>query len=108
MTKYAKQGKDEQFGKDPYYLRTIDEGPFYVVRGKLNTLTSLNGVKVNAGLQVLDKNDHVIPGLYAIGHDAGGVYGDTYDLKVGEGTASAFAINSGRMAVETIVNGGLK
>lgn len=108
MTKFAKQGKDEQFGKDPYYLRTIDQGPFYVVRGKLNTLTSLNGVKVNAGLQVLDKHDHVIPGLYAIGHDAGGVYGDTYDLKVGEGTASAFAINSGRMAVETIVNGGLK
>ena len=79
------------------------EGPFYIVRGKLNTLTSLNGVKVNAGLQVLDKNDHVIPGLYAIGHDAGGVYGEAYDLKIGEGTASAFAINSGRMAVKTIL-----
>ncbi len=103
ITKYAKQGKDEQFGKDPYYLRAVDTGPFYIVRGKLNTLTSLNGVKVNAGLQVLDKNDHIIPGLYAIGHDAGGVYGDTYDLKIGEGTASAFAINSGRMAVDTIV-----
>ncbi len=103
ITKYAKQGHDEQFGKDPYYLRAVDTGPFYIVRGKLNTLTSLNGVKVNAGLQVLDKHDHVIPGLYAIGHDAGGVYGDTYDLKIGEGTASAFAINSGRMAVEDIV-----
>jgi predicted oxidoreductase len=85
------------------YLRGISEGPFYIVRGKLNTLTSLNGVKVNAGLQVLDKNDHVIPGLYAIGHDAGGVYGEAYDLKIGEGTASAFAINSGRMAVKTIL-----
>ncbi|WP_443743782.1 FAD-dependent oxidoreductase [Sutterella sp.] len=103
MTKYAKQGKDEQFGKDPYYLRTIDQGPFYIVRGKLNTLTSLNGVKVNADLQVLDKHEHPIPGLYAIGHDAGGVYGDSYDLKVGEGTASSFAINSGRMAVEHIL-----
>lgn len=103
MTKYAKQGKDEQFGKDPYYLRTIDQGPFYIVRGKLNTLTSLNGVKVNKDLQVLDKHEHPIPGLYAIGHDAGGVYGDSYDLKVGEGTASAFAINSGRMAVEHIL-----
>ncbi|WP_295481080.1 hypothetical protein [uncultured Sutterella sp.] len=28
---------------------------------------------------------------------------DSYDLKVGEGTASAFAINSGRMAVEHIL-----
>ena len=26
-----------------------------------------------------------------------------YDLKIGEGTASAFAINSGRMAVKTIL-----
>ena len=103
MTKFAKQGRDDQFGKDKYYLRAVSEGPFYVVRGKLNTLTSLNGVKVNADLQVLDKNDHVIQGLYAIGHDAGGVYGDSYDLKVGEGTASAFAINSGRLAVRKIL-----
>ena len=103
ITKYARQGKDEQFGKDPYYLREVATGPFYVVRGKINVLTSLNGVKVNAGLQVLDKNDHVIPGLYAICHDAGGVYGDSYDLKVGEGTASSFALNSGRMAVMTIL-----
>lgn len=103
MTKFAKQGRDDQFGKDKYYLRAVSEGPFYVVRGKLNTLTSLNGVKVNADLQVLDKNGHVIQGLYAIGHDAGGVYGDSYDLKVGEGTASAFAINSGRMAVRKIL-----
>ncbi|MDO5531559.1 FAD-dependent oxidoreductase [Sutterella sp.] len=104
MTKYAKQGKDEQFGKDPYYLRAIDKGPFYVVRGKLNTLTSLNGVKVNANLQVLDKNEHVIPGLYALGHDAGGMYGDSYDLKVGEGTASSFAVTGGLMAVEHILS----
>lgn len=104
ITKYAREGKDEQFGKDPYYLREVATGPFYVVRGKLNTLTSLNGVKVNADLQVLTKEGHVIPGLYAIGHDAGGVYGDSYDLKVGEGTASSFAINSGRMAVMHILS----
>ena len=35
--------------------------------------------------------------------DAGGVYGDSYDLKVGEGTAPSFAINSGRMAVLNIL-----
>ncbi len=103
MTKYAKQGKDDQFGKSPEYLRTIDTGPFYVVRGKLNTLASLNGVKVNENLEVLNKDDKPIPGLYAIGHDAGGVYGDSYDLKIGEGTASSFAINSGRLAVKDIV-----
>ena len=104
ITKYAREGKDEQFGKDPYYLREVATGPFYVVRSKLNTHTSLTGVKVNADLQVLTKEGHVIPGLYAIGHDAGGMYGDSYDLKVGEGTASSFAINSGRMAVMHILS----
>lgn len=104
MTKYARQGRDDQFGKDPYYLREVATGPFYVIRGKLNTLTSLNGVKVTADLQVVDKNDHVIPGLYAVGHDAGGVYGDSYDLKIGEGTASAFALNSARLAVMHILS----
>ncbi len=86
MTKYAKQGHDDQFGKDPYYLQAVDTGPFYVVRGKLNTLTSLNGVKVNENLQVLDKNDHVIKGLYALGHDAGGVYGDLSLIHISEPT----------------------
>ena len=103
MTKYAREGKNAQFGKDPYYLREVATGPFYVVRGKLNTLTSLNGVRVNADLQVLTKEGHVIPGLYAIGHDAGGMYGDSYDLKVGEGSASSFAVNGGRIAVKNIL-----
>lgn len=103
MTKFARQGRDDQFGKDPYYLREVATGPFYVIRGKLNTLTSLNGVKVTENLEVLDKNDRVIPGLYATGHDAGGVYGDSYDLKVGEGTASSFAVNGGRIAVKNIL-----
>ncbi|MDO5530740.1 FAD-binding protein [Sutterella sp.] len=74
MTKFARQGRDDQFGKDPYYLREVSKGPFYIVRGKLDTPTSLNGVRVTSDLEVVDKNNHVIPGLYAIGHDAGGVY----------------------------------
>lgn len=40
MTKFAKQGRDDQFGKDKYYLRAVSEGPFYVVRGKLNLYRS--------------------------------------------------------------------
>ena len=58
---------------------------------------------LNAGAQPSAK-DQVIPGLYALGHDAGGVYGDSYDLRIGEGTASSFAINSARIAVENIID----
>ena len=104
MTKFAKQGKDTEFGKDKYYIRAVSKAPFYIVKGKLHTLASLNGVKVTENLQVVNAKDQVIPGLYALGHDAGGVYGDSYDLRIGEGTASSFAINSSRIAVENIID----
>lgn len=103
MTEYAKKGHDEQFGKDPKFLRKVDKAPFYIVRGKLHALASASGVRVTEFMEVVDKDDHVIPGLYAIGHDAGGFYGDTYDLKVGEGSASSFAVNGGRIAVKNIL-----
>lgn len=73
------------------------------MRGKLHALASASGVKVTKFMEVVNKDDRVIPGLYAIGHDAGGFYGDTYDLKVGEGSASSFAINGGRIAVKNIL-----
>ena len=104
MTAAAKAGVDTQFGKDKYYIRGVSKAPFYILKGKLHTLTSLNGVKVTENLQVVDKDERVIPGLYALGHDAGGVYGDSYDLRVGEGTASSFAINSARIAVKNILS----
>jgi len=40
-----------------------------------------------------------IPGLYAVGTDAGGLYGDTYDLLLG-GSTAGFAANTGRIAAE--------
>ena len=45
-----------------------------IVRGKIYRINQLKWcAKVNEGLQVLAKQDRPIPGLYAIGHDAGGV-----------------------------------
>ena len=102
MTKFAKEGKDEQFGKDKHFLRAVEKGPFYILKGQIHHLTTLGGAKVTDNLEVVDKDGKVIPGLYAVGHDAGGLYGDSYDLTIGEGTSSAFAINSARLAVKDI------
>ena len=44
-----------------------------------------------------------IPGIYAIGQDAGGLYSDSYDMHIAEGTASSWAINGGKLAVEHFV-----
>ena len=62
-------------------------------------LDTLGGIKINAHMEVLDKQDDIIPGLYAAGVIADGFEPETY---CGELTASAmgFAINSGRIAGE--------
>jgi fumarate reductase flavoprotein subunit len=40
----------------------------------------------------------VIPGLYAVGYDAGGMYGHDYGMHITSGLSSSFAMNSGRIA----------
>jgi fumarate reductase flavoprotein subunit len=54
-------------------------------------------------MQALDGKEEVIPGLYVTGQDMGGLYDSTYDL-LAEGSASSFALSSGRIAVRSIVS----
>jgi succinate dehydrogenase/fumarate reductase flavoprotein subunit len=96
--RYCAQGHDELFAKDRRYLRPLTGPKFYAVRGRAVFLGTMGGIKVNERLEVLDKKDTVIPGLYAGGFDAGGMYGDSYPIKSSSGLASAFALNSGRIA----------
>jgi fumarate reductase flavoprotein subunit len=65
----------------------------------MNFLGTLGGIKINEKTEVLDRNDRVIPGLYAVGNDAGGLYGDSYDV-ITSGASSGFALNSGRISGE--------
>ncbi|MCL2898932.1 FAD-dependent oxidoreductase [Brenneria tiliae] len=96
--RYARQGYDEEFYKDRIYLRSMEEGPYYAVKTVIKMFATLGGARVNEKFQVLDKQRQIIPGLYAIGQDAGGLYSDSYDMSIAEGTASAFAITGGRLA----------
>ena len=96
--RYCAQGHDELFAKDRRYLRPLLGPRFYAVRGRAVFLGTMGGIKVNEKLEVLDKKDVPIPGLYAGGFDAGGMYGDSYPIKSSSGLASAFALNSGRIA----------
>lgn len=91
--------QDDLFYKDPAYLKfTVQTGPFYAIRVSGSTYGSIGGVRVNEQLQALTAAGTVIPGLYAVGNDAGGLYDNTYpDV---EGLTIAFAVNSGRIAGE--------
>jgi fumarate reductase flavoprotein subunit len=50
-------------------------------------------------MEVLDKEENPIPGLYAVGADTGGWESDTY-CAILLGSAFGFAMNSGRIAAE--------
>jgi fumarate reductase flavoprotein subunit len=95
---FCDRGHDETFAKPPEYLRPLKEPPFYAVKCHTVFLGSIGGIKINHRMEVLDGGDEVIPGLYAVGTDAGGLYGDTYCFLPASGTTLAFAVNSGRIA----------
>lgn len=96
------KGHDSLFFKDPKFLRPVRKAPFYAINMAPSVLVSCGGIRVNGNLQVTDKNYKAIPGLYAVGMDASGLYGDTYNLDV-PGTANGFAHASGRVAARHVV-----
>lgn len=99
MNKSAAVREDSQFNKKSKYLRPIATGPFYAVKLLPRHLGTLGGVKISGNTEALNAKGEPIPGLYAVGTDSGGMYGDSYDLLLGGGTAG-YAINSGRIAAE--------
>jgi fumarate reductase flavoprotein subunit len=92
----AEKGYDELFNKDPRYLRTVLESPFYAARAQTVFLGTMGGIRINHHTEALDNEYNVIPGLFAGGFDAGGMYGDSYSMRDSTGLSSCFALNSGR------------
>ncbi|MGD9213524.1 MAG: FAD-dependent oxidoreductase, partial [Desulfobacteraceae bacterium] len=104
INRYADQKKDPDFSRKPEHLIRFDtqNGPYFALKGLRTFFLTLGGVKINNNMQALDEKEEVIPGLYVTGQDMGGLYDTTYDL-VAEGSASSFALSSGRIAVKSIV-----
>jgi len=96
------QGYDPVFAKDRRYLRPLRKQPFYALTCGATILNTMGGIKINERMEVLNKQDDPIPGLYAAGVDSGGWTGDTYCADL-PGTAFGYALNSGRIAGESIV-----
>jgi fumarate reductase flavoprotein subunit len=91
--RYCEKCYDEEFAKDRVYLRPVLKPPFYAFKCYVDFCATHGGIKINERIEALDNEDNVIPGLYAVGNDAGGLYGDSYDL-IASGTASSFAMVS--------------
>jgi fumarate reductase flavoprotein subunit len=100
---FCEKGHDDLFAKDPKYLWPLKGPKFYAVKAHTVFLGTKGGIKINHNMEVVDKKGKVIPGLYAGGFDAGGMWGDSYPINVASGASSAFALNSGRIAGKNIL-----
>jgi fumarate reductase flavoprotein subunit len=99
------KGRDALFAKNPEFMKPFRKAPFYAIKGHPTHVGSLGGIKINHRCEVIKKSSEtfldVIPGLYAAGNVAGGMYSDSYDASHTLGLTLAFAYNSGRIAAET-------
>jgi fumarate reductase flavoprotein subunit len=91
-------GKDPLFFADGKRLIPVEKGPFYAVRFTSRLLGTLGGIRVDDRLRAVTSDATPINGLWAVGADAGGMYGKAYvDF---EGGTLGFAYTSGRLAGE--------
>jgi NADPH-dependent glutamate synthase beta subunit-like oxidoreductase/NAD-dependent dihydropyrimidine dehydrogenase PreA subunit len=98
----CEKGYDPVFRKDRRHLAPLRTPPYYAIKMGVDYLDTIGGIRINERMEVLDKKDIPIPGIYAAGIDTGGWVGDTYCIRT-TGTTFAFAINSGRIAGESAV-----
>ena len=93
-------GHDEVFAKEVKYLLPLRTPPYYAMRCHPIFLTTIGGIKINYRMEVLNREDDPIRGLYAGGNDTGGWEPENCYNAFLSAHAFGFAINSGRMAGE--------
>ncbi|MCL2124727.1 MAG: FAD-binding protein [Oscillospiraceae bacterium] len=74
------QGDDTDFGKRAIMLTPIVKPPFYALRWGPSLLDIFGGALINSHLNVIGADSDPIPGLYAVGNAAGGMYAVDYPL----------------------------
>lgn len=98
------KGTDEDFGKNPEYLKLtkVERAPFFAIKRIPGVLTILGGLHVNGDLQVLDAEEQPIRGLYAAGNASGNFFGNDYPLWLGAASCGR-AVTFGRYAVKSML-----
>jgi len=99
---FCRREYDADFAKEKKYLRPLETPPYYAIKGLAVMLDTIGGIRINERMEVLDRQNNPITGLYAAGVATSGWESETYcsDLSA---SAFGFAINSGRIAGENAV-----
>ena len=76
---FCKTGIDGDYGKRPGLLIPVEHPPFFGETSRAPSLLCISGgLRTNIRMQVLDKNEQAIPGLYAVGTLVGDMYSGIY------------------------------
>ncbi|MDF7639113.1 FAD-dependent oxidoreductase [Lactobacillus sp. ESL0791] len=88
---------DKDFGKEQYRLTAVDKKPFYgcILGGRV--LDTLDGLRINKKMEVLNEDYEPIEHLYAAGNASGGFFFNSYPDRV-PGLAASHAQTFGRLA----------
>lgn len=98
---FVKNGKDEEFNRPAKFMKTQVSltGPYYIVEQQPRFATTMSGVVTDRTLNVVNKQDKPIKGLFAAGELVGGAMGDDSP----PGGNMAWAMTSGKLAAESAV-----
>ncbi|MDU6828396.1 FAD-dependent oxidoreductase [Campylobacter sp.] len=100
--KFSDEGFDSKFYKKSKYLYPVKKGPFYAIKMETGIMITMGALKIDEYMRALDKDGKPINGLYVVGCDAGGMYGESYSLPI-PGSANGFALTSGWLAADDII-----
>lgn len=79
----------------------LTEAPFFAVRARAGITCTSGGVRIDPRGRALDRQGIPVPGLYAAGVDAGGVFGRTYGGFLGWALVSGYL--AGRDVADTVI-----
>jgi fumarate reductase flavoprotein subunit len=93
---FCEKGHDDQYAKNPKYLRPVKKPKFYGVRVFNTAYGTTGGIKVSGKTEATTREGKVIPGLYAAGDI---IVGEYYGQMVSQGIQTiGFAVTTGRIA----------
>ena len=101
--KFAEEGEDADYHKEPYRLIKLDEPPYYGVRTGCWFLCTLDGCPINTDMHPVNEAGEQINGLYVCGNDSGGFFSVSYpNLFTGlaVGRSMTFGRRAGTLAAQ--------
>lgn len=99
----CKKGEDDDFGKTAFRMSPIIKPPFYGITVGGSLLCTLDGLRINTNMQVLNINMKPIKGLFAVGNDSGGFFSYSYP-ELSPGVAAGRSMTFGRHVGKYLAN----